>query len=198
MADLVATDQALTLWINQHHCPVLDAVLMPVAWFGEAGIGWILVAALLLLFGRRRERLLTLVFLVGLAVTEYLLMPLLRDLWPRPRPYMYLEGIRQLGVRWKKFSFPSAHLHLWTQATLLYGVAYRRWLWPLVVLTLLTFYSRPYAGMHHVLDCLAGVGLGGVMGLLELAAASRLGLLRPPERASEPPAAAEPQPATPG
>ncbi len=174
-------DRAATLWINQHHNVVLDWLLMPVAWFGEAGIGWIAVILILLAFGGRKERLVTLVFVVGLITTEYLLMPALRDLWPRPRPYTYIEGIRQLGVPWDKPSFPSAHGHLWAQATILYGLAYRRWLWPLIVLSVLTCYSRPYAGAHHVLDVIGGIGLGGVIGLLELAAAAKLGLVGQPE-----------------
>ena len=180
MEGLIAADQAATLWINQHHNVVLDALVMPVAWFGEGGAGWIIIVLGLLIFGGRRERLVTLVFVGGLVITEYTLVPALRELWPRQRPHMYLEGIRALGIHWEKPSFPSAHTHLWTQATILYGVAYRRWLWPLIALSVITFYSRPYAGMHHILDVLGGIGLGGVMGLLELAVASKLGLLASP------------------
>ena len=180
MEQILLWDRAATLWINQHHHVVLDALLMPVAWFGEAGVGWIVVMLALLIFGGRRERLVTLVFIGGLLLTEYALMPALRELWPRQRPHMYLQGIRALGVPWEKPSFPSAHAHLWTQATIFYGVAYRRWLWPLILLSVITFYSRPYAGMHHVLDVLGGIGLGGVMGLLELAVAGKLGLLTQP------------------
>jgi len=170
-------DQLATLWINQHHHPILDALLMPVSWFAEGGVGWIAVMLALLIFGKRRERLLTLVFLGGLLLTEFALMPLFREYAPRPRPYTYMEGIRALGVPWQTTSFPSGHAHLWAQATLLYGLAYRRWLWPLIVLTLLTLYSRPYAGMHHVLDVIAGAGLGGVMGLIEVGVASKVGLM---------------------
>ncbi len=188
MSSALTWDQLATLWINQHHNIVLDAILMPVSWFGEGGVGWIAVMLAMFIFGKRRERLLTLIFLGGLLLTEFGVMPLFREHAFRPRPYTYLEGIRALGVRWEISSFPSAHAHLWAQATLLYGLAYRKWLWPLVVLSLLTLYSRPYAGMHHVLDVLAGAALGGVMGTLEVLVASRCGLLRPqpPAEASAP------------
>lgn len=189
MDTLLTWDQSATLWINQHHSLVLDAILMPVSWLGEAGAGWVLIMLLLLIFGKRRERLLTLVFLAGLLTTELLLMPLFREYAFRPRPYTYLPGIRQMGIAWKGNSFPSGHAHLWTQATLLYGLAYRRWLWPLIVLTLLTVYSRPYAGAHHVLDVIAGMGLGGVMGLIEVAAATKLGLMA---GSTTPPSAPDP------
>jgi membrane-associated phospholipid phosphatase len=174
-----AWDLAATLWINQHHHPLLDAVFVAVSWLGDRGRCWLVVAALLLIFGRRRERLLALIFLAGLLVTEFALMPLLRAHCFRLRPYLEFPGlIRQLGFPWPGASFPSAHAHLWTQATLLFGLAYRRWRAPLIVLALLTFYARPYAGMHYVLDVLGGIGLGGIMGLLEVALAARLGLLR--------------------
>ncbi|MFO7946498.1 MAG: phosphatase PAP2 family protein [Armatimonadota bacterium] len=137
-------------------------------------MGWIVVMLLLLIFGGRKERIATAYLAGGLVLTELVLMPYAREIWPRPRPYTYIEGIRALGVTWPGTSFPSAHMHLWTQATIVYGLLYRRWLWPLVVLTLLTAYSRPYAGMHHLLDVLGGIAVGVPMGILELWIARRL------------------------
>ena len=188
MSGLLGWDQAATVWINQHHSLWLDILLMPVAWLGEAGLWAVLFLLAMLIWGGRRERLLTLILAGGLLATELLLMPWFRELWPRPRPYLYLPEIRQMGVPWSSPSFPSAHMHLWVQATLLYGLAYRRALGPLVALTLLTAYSRPYAGMHHVLDVAAGMGLGAVMGLLEVLVAKQAGLLGGrgrPERPSQ-------------
>lgn len=181
--DILAWDRAVTLWINQHHHVILDIILTPVSLFGEGGWGWIIIALLLLIFGRRKERIATACFAVGLVVTEFLLMPELRDLWMRPRPYTYMEGIRTLGVEWPHPSFPSAHMHLWAQATIVYGLLYRRWLWPLVILAVLTGYSRPYAGMHHVIDVFGGAALGGVMGTLELYTARHF---LPPDTSDEP------------
>jgi membrane-associated phospholipid phosphatase len=106
-------------------------------------------------------------------------MPVFRDLWHRPRPFTYMESIRTLGPEWARPSFPSAHAHLWGQGALLFAVAYPRFRWPLIVLTLLSLYSRPYVGNHHVLDTLAGVGLGLAVGGVDLLVVSRLGALRP-------------------
>jgi len=187
MDRLVALDQQLTLWVNQHHYPVLDWLVMPVAWLGEAGVGWLVVMLALLIFGGRRERLVTLIYFAGLILTEKLVVPWLRDLWPRPRPYTYLPDVRQLGVRWTSYSFPSAHMHLWMAVAVLYGAMYPRWRGLLIAITVITAYSRPYAGMHHVLDVLAGTALGAVMGALELGVARKLRLTPAPRRA--PPAA---------
>jgi membrane-associated phospholipid phosphatase len=45
------------------------------------------------------------------------------------------------------------------------------------VLLVLSLYSRAYVGNHHVLDTLAGVVLGGVVGMVDLIVAEKLGLL---------------------
>lgn len=176
-------DRQLTLWINQHHHPALDLLFRGISRLGDAGIAWLIVVALLMVFGARRERFLGLIFLAGLLITEYAAMPALRDIWYRPRPFTYMEAIRTLGPEWDRPSFPSAHAHLWGQATLLFAVAYPRLKWPLIVLLVLSLYSRPYVGNHHVLDVLAGLVVGLIFGGLELAAAWKAGLL--PARAQD-------------
>jgi len=175
---VAALDRHLTLWINQHHHPALDLLFRGVSRLGDAGVAWLIVVGLVLIFGARRDRLIALIFFGGLLLTEYSAMPLLRDLWHRPRPYTYMDAIRTLGPEWDYPSFPSAHAHLWGQATLLFAVAYPRLRWPLIVLLVLTLYSRPYVGNHHVLDVLAGLALGLAFGAFELLVAWNAGLLR--------------------
>jgi len=177
MDGILALDQQVTLWINQHHAPVLDLLFTVVSRLGDAGIAWLIVAVLMLIAGGRRERLLAIIFVTGLVLTEIVAMPWLRELWNRPRPFTYMPEIRTLGPRWDFPSFPSAHGHLWGQATLLFAVAYPRLRWPLIAMLVLSLYSRPYVGNHHVLDALVGALVGLVMGGLELAVAGKLGLI---------------------
>ncbi len=179
MESVLQLDRQLTLWINHHHHPVLDVLFEGVSYLGDAGIAWLIVVALMLILGARRDRLIALIFLGGLLLTEFSAMPVLRDLWHRPRPYAYMESIRTLGPEWDFPSFPSAHAHLWGQATLLFAVAYRRLKWPLIVLLILSLYSRPYVGNHHVLDVLGGLLLGLAFGAFEVLVAWNAGLLRP-------------------
>lgn len=180
MQAVVEFDRQLTLWINQHHHPLLDLLLGSVSRLGDAGVAWLVVIAFLLMFGARRERILSLIFLTGLVFTEYIAMPMLQGAWDRPRPFMYMESIRTIGPEWQRPSFPSSHSHLWGQAALLFAVAYPRLRSPLVVLLVLTLYSRPYVGNHHVLDVLAGVSLGLAVGGLEVLVGYKLGVLRRP------------------
>jgi len=180
MAGWLALDQAATLWINHHHNVALDVLLVPLSLICEMGVVWLLVAVGMLIFGGRRERLATVAFLGLLVVTDFALMPLIEHLHYVPRPYTYLLDVRQIGVRWTSTSFPSAHVYLWVYAALLYGALYPRLRWWLWVGTALTMYGRPYCGMHHVSDVLAGAMLGLSLGLPVLLLAHRLGWLHAP------------------
>lgn len=171
-------DRQLTLWINQHHNPALDLLFGGVSRLGDAGVAWLIVVGLLMIFGSRRERIIGVIFLSGLIATEYLMMPTIRDMWYRPRPFTYMEAIRTIGPEWDRPSFPSAHAHLWGQAGLLFAVAYPRFKRPLIALMVLSLYSRPYVGNHHVIDVIAGFGFGLAIGGLDLLVASKLGVLR--------------------
>ncbi|MFP4248558.1 MAG: phosphatase PAP2 family protein [Armatimonadota bacterium] len=177
MDAVLELDRQLTLWINHHHNPVLDLLFGTVSRLGDAGVAWLVVIAVLLMFGTRRDRIIAVVFLAGLLITEYLAMPALRGLWYRPRPFVYMESIRTIGPAWQRPAFPSSHAHLWGQAALLFAVAYPRLKWPLIVLLVLSLYSRPYVGNHHVLDVLAGVTLGLAVGVLDILVVKKLGVL---------------------
>ncbi|MBD3293652.1 MAG: phosphatase PAP2 family protein [Armatimonadia bacterium] len=193
MDAILEVDRQLTLWINHHHHPALDLLFSAVSRLGDAGVAWLFVTALLLIFGGKRDRIIAGIFLAGLLATEFLAMPVLRDIWYRPRPFTYMESIRTLGPEWDRPSFPSAHAYLWGQAALIFAVAYPRLRWPLMALLVLSLYSRPYVGNHHVLDTLAGLVLGLGVGALGLLAASKLGVL-----GARPAAQAEPEPRSAG
>ena len=174
---LILFDIQVTQWINQLHHPVADVIFGVVSRLGDAGAAWMAVAVMLAIFGARRERVTTLIFVSILMMTEYLIMPYLRELWPRPRPFLYLEGIRTIGPEWDRPAFPSSHSHLWVQATVLFAGVYPRLRWPLIVLMVLSLYSRPYVGNHHVLDVVGGAVVGLGAGMLGLTIASKLGLI---------------------
>jgi len=88
----------------------------------------------------------------------------LGEILQRHRPYLDEPHLRQIGIRWAGNSFPSAHAHSVVIAAIMLGSEYRRLLPILVPFALLTLYARPYLGMHHPLDTLAGVAVGAVVG----------------------------------
>lgn len=166
-------DQSALFWINGYHNPALDALFVAIAVAGEA---WAWVGALLLLalWTRGEVRRTLLVLAVAIAVAEALIKFPLGHWVHRERPYLAVEGIRQLGIAWKDNSFPSGHaMNAWL-ATVFLGAHYRRLLPWLVGFAVLVCYSRPYLGMHYPTDVLAGAALGTAAGFTALALECRL------------------------
>jgi len=153
-------------WINSHHNPVLDWLLLSVAFLGELSAVWVLAGVGLLIFGRGRSRATGLLLLAALLLADLLIARPLGWVIPRDRPYLEDPLLRQLGFHWSDASFPSGHALSAVIGTILLGSEYRRWLPWLIVFALLTLYSRPYLGMHYPLDVLGGAAFGGVVGAL--------------------------------
>lgn len=171
---LLQLDRDALTWINGHHNWLLDAVLAPVAYAGEGGAIWILTALGLIVFGKRQYKRVGLTLLITMIVVDRLIAAPIGHLFDRARPYMAMEGIRQLGVRWQSGSFPSGHAHSVWVATMILGDQWRRLLVPLIVFAVLTCYSRPYFGMHYPLDSLAGAAIGIAAGSLVVWVSRRL------------------------
>ena len=162
---LLALDKAALFWINGHHNAVLDVILAPIAYAGECGALWFLVIAIMVAAGKAEHRRTALIMLATMVIVDRLIACPLGSLFDRQRPYVALDGVRQMGIRWTSGSFPSGHAHnVWVAAAIL-GSRWRRLAAPLAVFALLTCYSRPYFGMHYPLDVLAGAALGIAAGL---------------------------------
>jgi len=157
-------DRQALIWINEHRAVVLDAVLAPIAYAGEAGMLWFAASLALLAFGKRADRATALRLALTIILVDRLIAFPLGVVFHRTRPYLALEAVRQLGFRWQGTSFPSGHAHSVWVAAIILGDQYRKLTVPLVVFALLTCYSRPYFGMHYPLDVVAGSAIGVVAG----------------------------------
>ncbi len=158
-----AWDTRALLWINQHHEPWLDAVLYPVSFAGEKGL---LLALLFfgLLWMPRRDWPLWAGIAVALMLADRLMIEAVTLVWFRDRPFLALDGVRQVGPVWYTSSFPSGHAHYVWLVTVVLGARRPSWLWGLVPFALLTCYARPYFGMHYPSDVVAGALMGVVSG----------------------------------
>ncbi|MBI2300482.1 MAG: phosphatase PAP2 family protein [Armatimonadetes bacterium] len=164
----MGTDEAVLRWINGHHHPVLDAVLVPVSLLGEFGALWILVCLVMVVAGPPETRRYALLVGATMLVTDRLVLGWLGERYFVQRPYLALPDVRQIGFRWETSSFPSGHASCVWIAAILFGARYRRWLPWLVMFALLTCYSRPYVGMHYPSHVLAGALIGIASGLAGL------------------------------
>ncbi len=164
MSGLMQLDKAVLLWINSHHNILLDAILAPVAYAGEAGAIWIITAIALFILNKPGYRRTAMLLVVTMVVVDRIFAGMMGEVFDRPRPYATMDTIRQFGVRWESGSFPSGHAHSVWVATIILGSRCRKLWWPLIVFALLTCYSRPYFGMHYPIDTLAGALLGAAAG----------------------------------
>ena len=95
-------------WIQQNmRTPWLDWLMPKITFLGEAGLFWILLAILVLLWKPRRRC--GMKMLAGLAGGFLLWSVGLKKLIARPRPCWINEGMEMLIRIPRDFSFPSGH-----------------------------------------------------------------------------------------
>ncbi|MEW5702253.1 MAG: phosphatase PAP2 family protein [Candidatus Zixiibacteriota bacterium] len=145
--------------------PVLDW-LMPIATELRYYLPVIVVGLLALaIFGGGKGRSAVLIAILLIITTDQLASHLIKPLVGRVRPCHVVAGARVLYRCGKTLAFPSGHATSTMAAAIFFGLLYRRWLWPLVALSVLISYSRVYLGIHYPLDMLGGWVLGGGLAL---------------------------------
>lgn len=146
----------------------LDPIMKGITHLGDAGIFWIALAALLLIF--RRTRPLGIAMGVALLLDLILCNGIVKPLVGRIRPYT-LKGldIYPLVSPPSDPSFPSGH----TAASFASAFAllfkkhplHKAWI-PAMVLAALIAFSRLYLYVHFPTDVLGGIVIGLIVGFL--------------------------------
>ena len=157
-------------WIAANlSCPFLDTVMPLITALGDAGIFWMVMAAILLLFKPTRR--------VGLGMGIAMLMGLLlcnltlKPLCQRPRPYDYQyeafgKLIPLIIERQHDFSFPSGHTIASFEAAGVIVLNNKKWGIAALVLACLIAFSRLYLYVHYPTDVLVSIVLGFALALL--------------------------------
>lgn len=154
----------IVLWIQENlRFALLTPVMKAITALGNAGIFWIILTLILLVFKKTRK--------IGLCCALALLLDLLvvniavKPLVARVRPYVTLTEIVPLGHLSKDFSFPSGHSAAsFACAWALFRAAKRKWGVPAMVLAFLIAVSRLYVGVHYPTDVIAGAAIGIFVG----------------------------------
>ena len=155
------------------HTPLLDKILAFITSLGNAGIIWIVLAAVLLILPKTRK--------AGIIVAAALLMDLilcnliLKNLVARVRPYDVNTAI---AIRIKKpldFSFPSGHTaaSFAAMTALFLAKMKKAWIAALVLAVLIAF-SRLYFYVHYPTDVLGGAIVGILSGIIGYAIVEKL------------------------
>ena len=151
-------------WIAENiHCAFLDTVMPLITMLGDAGIFWIALSVLFLLFPKYRK--------IGLGMGAALLMGVLvcnvtmKPLFARIRPYDYqLEHfgrtIQLLVATPHDFSFPSGHTLASFEAATVLLINNRKLGIPAMILAVLIAFSRLYLYVHYHTDVIFSVFMG--------------------------------------
>lgn len=154
-------------WIAQNmRCAFLDFIMPVLTSLANAGIIWIILAAVLLIIPKTRK--LGVVLSIALVCDLLLCNVLLKPLVHRIRPYDLKEGIELIIKKPHDYSFPSGHSAAsFTSAfALLFIGAEKRYWIPSMVLSVIIAFSRLYLYVHYPTDVIAGLFIGLLCGFI--------------------------------
>lgn len=160
-------DYSILNFIQDHlRCGFLDGFFGLITHLGDAGLFWIALACILLIFKRTRKIGLT----MGIAMVFGLIAGnlILKPLTARVRPYEHPDYVHLIRVARdallikpeKEFSFPSGHTLVSIEGAL--GIMFHKKSWGIaaLVLAVLISFSRLYLYVHYFTDVAASVVLG--------------------------------------
>lgn len=157
-------DLPILEWIAANlRCAFMDVFMPIITLFGDAGIFWIAIAAILLFIPKYRKVGLSMgaALVLGLLVCNVTLKPLLQ----RIRPYdyqweVYGKAIQLLVETPHDFSFPSGHTIASFEAATVLMIHNKKMGIPAMILAVLIAFSRMYLYVHYPTDVLCSVVLG--------------------------------------
>lgn len=126
--------------------------------FGDGGILWILIAAMMLF--TKRTRTAGIVLLFALAFTSSFGVLVLKPAVSRLRPFVLTEFVNVFITPPGGFSFPSGHTITSAAAAVCVYKADRRAGIAAIITASLVAYSRMYFYVHYPTDILAGLIIG--------------------------------------
>ncbi|MFH0930515.1 MAG: phosphatase PAP2 family protein [Candidatus Zixiibacteriota bacterium] len=166
---LIKLDKELFLFINLKLQNGFFDFLMPILTeFKYWRIPFILIILVMLIFGKKKERIVAILILIILGITDASVNFWLKPWIGRVRPCNIFQQVHLLAGCSHSGSFPSSHSANIFGAGMILTFFYRRaWIIWLSIALLVSF-SRIYVGVHYPLDVMAGVFYGILWGVLIL------------------------------
>lgn len=151
-------------WFQSIHGPIQDAFFSFITHFGDAGLFWIVMTLLVLIFvkDKRVGATAALALLLDLLICNICLKPMIA----RDRPFWIDPTVAMLVTPPTDYSFPSGHSAASFAAAVSFVQYNRKWGSAAIVLATLIAISRLYLFIHFPTDVLGGIAVGIICGLL--------------------------------
>ena len=176
----ISFDLPILDWIQANlKSGFMDSFMPFITKFGDHGLFWMIVAAVLLIFPKTRKPALgmAIAMAIGLVVCNMTLKPLVARIRPYDLKFEYFGiTIQLLGERMHDFSFPSGHTIASFEAAVVLLKNNKKMGIPAMILAVLISFSRLYLYVHYPTDVLCSVVLGTLFALIGNALA---GLIAP-------------------
>lgn len=160
---LVGIDTWLFLLLNVSLAnPIFDNI-MPIItndWVLRALLAVIVIA--MLVFGKRQDRIIALLCIATVALSDQTSSHLIKPIVERARPCHVVPEVHLLVACSNGLSFPSSHAANSFGIAVLMALMYRRRGWMFLALAALVSYSRIAVGVHYPFDVLAGAIVGSL------------------------------------
>jgi len=172
---LIKLDKELFLFINLKLQNGFFDFLMPILTeFKYWRIPFFLIILAMFIFGKKKERIVAILLLIILGITDASVNLWLKPWIGRVRPCNIFQQVHLLAGCSQSGSFPSSHsANIFGAGTILTFFYRRAWIIWLSVALLVSF-SRIYVGVHYPLDVMAGIFYGVLWGVLLLLIFNRI------------------------
>jgi len=166
---LYGIDRSLFFFIHQTLRNDLLNVVMPfltnLNQMSGGKIFFLTVGILMLALGGRTGRIVVLVLLLTITISDQFSSRVVKSIVNRERPCHVLPEVRPLVDCGSGKSFPSSHAVNMFAAAVVFSYGYRRWAWAFYSLAGVIAFSRVYVGVHYPSDVAGGALIGFLIGL---------------------------------
>ncbi len=146
------------------HTPWLDKIMVAITSLGNAGILWIVMAAVLLIIPRTRK--VGICMAIALVLDLFITNCLLKNLVARTRPYDVANFTDLIVKKPTDYSFPSGHTAASFAAVTALFMSRKKLLGTIsCVIAILIAFSRMYLYVHFPTDIIGGIVVGVIAGV---------------------------------
>jgi undecaprenyl-diphosphatase len=121
---------------------------------------WGFLAVLLLWKGGKQGRIVVLLIIPVIFLSDQISSHVIKPWIARPRPCITLPDVHLLTNKRTSFSFPSSHAANFFAVAAFFSYFYKKYCWWFFSVAALVAYSRIYIGIHYPFDAIAGAVLG--------------------------------------